>query len=228
MPGDLTQPPKRPGRHTSPLRVVRRPAAAAALVIGLLLAGAGVTGLAVASQTGRAATPLGKPALVPVPLGRQAAAPQPTPQKVARPVSLIIPAIGVRTGLVHLGLTASGALQVPSTTAVAGWYTGSARPGAIGAAVIVGHIDSQTGPGIFFRLRLLHRGSQVYVRRADGTLAVFQVTSVRSYLKSQFPTLAVYGPVPDPELRLITCGGTFDYATGHYLSNVIVDAALVQ
>ena len=219
---------KRPGRHISPLRVVRRPAAAAALAGGILLAGAGVTGLAVASQTGRPAVPAGKPALVPVPIGRVAAAPQPTPQKVARPVSLTIPSIGVRTGLVHLGLTLSGALQVPSTTTVAGWYTGSARPGATGAAVIVGHIDSLTGPGVFFRLRLLHPGSRVYVRRADGTLAVFRVTSVRSYPKSRFPTLAVYGPVPDAELRLITCGGAFDVATGHYLSNVIVYATLVQ
>jgi sortase (surface protein transpeptidase) len=220
--------PKRFGRHISPLRVVRRPAAAAVLIGGVLLAGAGVTGLALASQTGRPATPVGKPTLVPVPIGRQAPVPEPAPQKVARPVSLIIPSIGVRTGLVRLGLTPSGALQVPSTTTVAGWYTGSARPGATGAAVIVGHIDSRSGPGIFFRLRLLHPGSRVYVRRADGTLAVFQVTSVRSYLKSRFPTVAVYGPVPYAELRLITCGGTFDYATGHYLSNVIVDAALVQ
>ena len=219
---------KRPGRHISPLRVVRRPAAAAALAGGILLAGAGVTGLAVASQTGRPAAPAGKPALVAVPIGRQAPVPQPAPRKVARPVSLTIPSIGVRTGLVHLGLTSSGELQVPSSTTVAGWYTGSARPGATGAAVIVGHIDSLTGPGVFFRLRLLHPGSRVYVRRADGTLAVFRVTSVRSYPKSRFPTLAVYGPVPDAELRLITCGGAFDVATGHYLSNVIVYATLVQ
>jgi sortase (surface protein transpeptidase) len=218
----------RSGRHISPLRVVRRPAAVAVLIGGILLAGAGVTGLALASQTGRPAVPVGKPALVPVPIGRQAPVPQPTPQKVARPVSLTIPSIGVRTGLVHLGLSSSGALQVPSSTAVAGWYTGSARPGATGAAVIVGHIDSKNGPGIFFRLRLLHAGSRVYVRRADGTLAVFAVTSVRSYPKSRFPTLAVYGPVPDAELRLITCGGAFDFATGHYLSNVIVYATLTQ
>jgi sortase (surface protein transpeptidase) len=219
---------KRSGRHISPLRVVRRPAAAAALIAGILLAGASVTGLALASQTGRPAVPVGKPALVPVPVGRQAPVPQATPQKVARPVSLTIPAIGVRTGLIHLGLTSSGELQVPSSTTVAGWYTGSARPGAIGAAVILGHIDSHSGPGIFFQLRVLHAGNRVYVRRADGTLAVFRVTSVRSYPKSRFPTLAVYGPVPDAELRLITCGGAFDFATGHYLSNVIVYATLVQ
>jgi sortase (surface protein transpeptidase) len=147
---------------------------------------------------------------------------------VARPVALVIPSIGVSTTLVHLGLTASGALQVPSSTSVAGWYTGSARPGAIGSAVIAGHIDSVNGPGVFFRLRLLHRGSRVYVRRANGSVAVFEVTAVRTYLKSHFPTEAVYGPQPDAELRLITCGGTFDYATGHYLSNIIAYATLVQ
>jgi sortase (surface protein transpeptidase) len=226
MPGD---PAERRGRHISPFRVVRRPAAAAALIGGLLVAGASAAGLAVASQTGHPAVPVGKPTtLIPVPLGRQAPAPQPSPRQVPEPVGLIIPSIGVRTGLVHLGLTSSGALQVPPTTTVAGWYTGSARPGAIGAAVIAGHIDSVSGPGVFFRLRLLRPGDRVYVRRADGSLAVFEVTAVHSYLKAQFPTVAVYGPVPDAELRLITCGGTFDYATGHYLSNVIVYADLVH
>jgi hypothetical protein len=225
MPDELTN---RSGRHISPLRVVRRPAAAAALICGALAAVASVTGLAVASQTGRPAAPVGKPTLLPVPVGRQAPAPQPTLQQVAPPVGLIVPSIGVRTRLVRLGLTSSGALQVPATTAVAGWYTGSARPGATGAAVIAGHIDSLTGPGVFFRLRLLHPGSRVYVRRADGSLAVFRVTAVRSYLKSRFPTLAVYGPVPNAQLRLITCGGTFDFATGHYLSNVIAYAVLIQ
>ena len=225
MPGD---PAKRRGRHISPIRVVRRPAAAAALIGGLVIAGASAAGLAAASQTGHPAVPVGKPTLIPVPLGRQAPAPQPSPPPVPEPVRLIIPAIGVRTGLVHLGLTSSGALQVPASTAVAGWYTGSARPGAIGAAVIAGHIDSVAGPGVFFRLRLLRPGERVYVRRAGGSLAVFEVIAVHSYLKARFPTMAVYGPVPAAELRLITCGGTFDYATGHYLSNVIVYADLVQ
>ena len=224
MRGDLTTP---SGRHISPIRVVRRPVAAVVLACGLLAAGAGVAGLAAASQSGRPAVPLGRAKLVPVPLGRQAPAPQPFRRKVARPTRLIIPSIGVRTKLIRLGLTSSGALQPPATTAVAGWYTGSPRPGATGAAVIGGHIDSQQGPGIFFRLRVLHRGSRVYVRRANGTLAVFKVTAVRSYLKTRFPTEAVYGPAPGAQLRLITCGGTFDYGTGHYLSNVVVFATLV-
>jgi sortase (surface protein transpeptidase) len=154
--------------------------------------------------------------------------PLPSVRRVARPAALVIPAIGVSAPLVRLGLTATGALQVPSTTSVAGWYTGSARPGAIGSAVIAGHIDSVSGPGVFFRLRALRPGNRVYVRRANGSVAVFEVTAVQSYLKTRFPTDAVYGPEPDAQLRLITCGGTFDYATGHYLSNVIVYATLVQ
>ena len=63
------------------------------------------------------------------------------------------------------------------------------------------------------------------MRRADGTLALFRVTKVASYPKDRFPTAAVYGPTPDAELRLITCGGTFDPAQGSYLSNVVVYAA---
>jgi sortase (surface protein transpeptidase) len=225
MPGDSG---KGTGRHISPIRVVRRPAAAAALICGLLVVGGSVTGLAVASQTGHPALPLGKPTLVPVPIGSQAPVPQPSPQFVPQPTSLVIPKIGVRAPLIRLGITPSGALQVPASASVAGWYTGSARPGAIGSAVIAGHIDSVSGPGVFFRLRLLRPGNRVYVRRANGSVAVFEVTAVHSYLKARFPTEAVYGPEPDAQLRLITCGGTFDYATGHYLSNIIVYATLVQ
>ena len=94
--------------------------------------------------------------------------------------------------------------------------------------MIVGHIDSLSGPGIFYRLRELHPGNRVYVRQATGRLAVFRVTAVHMYLKARFPSAVVFGPTPDAELRLITCGGTFDPVTGHYLSNVVVYATLVR
>jgi sortase (surface protein transpeptidase) len=168
-------------------------------------------------------------AALPAPTGRIVAPPPSAgPKPVAVPVSLTIPLIGVQTQLITLGLTADGELQVPSTTSVAGWYTGSPRPGAIGSAIIVGHIDSYKGPGVFFRLNQLTAGDKIYVKRSDGSLAEFRVTSVQSYLKDRFPTEDVYGPVPDPELRLITCGGTFDPATGHYLSNIVVYATEVS
>jgi sortase (surface protein transpeptidase) len=140
----------------------------------------------------------------------------------APPVALQIPAIGVRTRLVQLGITRQGTLQVPGSPSVAGWYTGSPRPGEIGSSIIAGHIDSYLGPGVFYRLRELHPGDRIYVRQADGMSAVFEVTAVHQYPKAHFPAAAVYGPVPDAELRLITCGGTFDYATRSYLSNIVV------
>ena len=189
---------------------------------GLVAAGAGAAGLALTRHPDvpRAAALV----VLPAPTGPIAAAPAQGAAQVAEPVSLVIPSIGVTSALVHLGLTSSGALQVPPSTSVAGWYTGSPRPGSIGSAVIAGHIDSVTGPGIFFRLSQLQRGDRVYVKRADGTIAVFEVTEVQMYAKDAFPTAAVYGAVPDPELRLITCGGTFDYTTRSYLSNTVVFA----
>jgi LPXTG-site transpeptidase (sortase) family protein len=200
---------------------------AAMLSAGLLAAGAGTVGLVVAHTSSAPLRLAARPSPVAVPSGRtvvpiSVSAVQQTP----KPVWLTIPAIGVKAPIINLGLNPNGTLQVPRTTTVAGWYTGSPRPGAIGSAVIAGHVDSRTGVGIFFWLKNVRPGDRIYVRRADGTLAVFTVTLVRIYAKNDFPTATVYGPVPDAELRLITCGGTFDYARGSYLSNVVVYARL--
>jgi LPXTG-site transpeptidase (sortase) family protein len=205
----------------------RRPAAII-FAAGLVVIAAGTAGLLLT----RHSTPAMRPVAVglealPAPTGPIVAPPQPdAPRPVAAPVSLTIPLIGVSTKLIRLGLASDGSLQVPplTDTAVAGWYTGSPRPGAIGSAIIVGHIDTVNGPAVFYRLHELRKGDQVYVRRADGTLVKFLVTAVRTYLKDQFPTQTVYGPTPDAELRLITCGGAWDPATGHYLSNIVVYA----
>jgi LPXTG-site transpeptidase (sortase) family protein len=213
----------RRGRHSrrGGMRAGRR-TAALLVTAGLVVVGAGASGLVLTRHPD--VPQAAALQLLPAPTGPIEAAPTEGAAQVAEPASLVIPSIGVTTALVHLGLTGSGALQVPPTTTVAGWYTGSPRPGSIGSAVIAGHIDSVTGPGIFYRLSQLRRGARVYVKRADGTLAVFEVTQVRSYEKDDFPTTAVYGAVPDPELRLITCGGTFDYTTRSYLSNTVVYA----
>jgi LPXTG-site transpeptidase (sortase) family protein len=205
----------------------RRPAAII-FAAGLIVVAAGTAGLLLT----RHSTPAMRPVAVglealPAPTGPIVAPPQSAaPRPVAAPVSLTIPLIGVSTKLITLGLASDGSLQVPplSDTAVAGWYTGSPRPGAIGSAIIVGHVDTVHGPAVFDRLGQLRKGDQVYVRRADGTLVKFLVTAVQTYPKDQFPTQTVYGPTPDAELRLITCGGTFDRATGHYVSNIVVYA----
>ena len=210
------------------LRRAGRPAVAA-VALGLLLAGGGTAGLLVSRHQGH--VPPHAPKVTPVlpPVGPQQQTPAPAlAEQVAPPASLTIPVIGVRTNLIRLGLTRSGALQVPRTTAVAGWYTGSPRPGAVGSAVIAGHVDSYLGPGVFFRLRDLRKGDRVYVRESSGRVAVFQVMSVHLYTHSSFPRALVYGPTPTPTLRLITCGGTFDYQTRGYLSNVVVYAVLTS
>jgi hypothetical protein len=217
---------ERGARHVSSVRVIRRPWAVVAALAGVIVLCAGAAGLVWASHTARPATPLGPAPLVAIPAGHIAAVPPAEATTVPRPTALVIPAIGVRTRLIRLGVTATGALQVPASIAVAGWYTGSPRPGGTGSSVIAGHIDSVSGPGVFFRLRELHPGDLVYVQRGHASMAVFTVTAVQLIPKSSFPTNEVYGPVPNAQLRLITCGGTFDPATGHYLSNVIVFAVL--
>jgi LPXTG-site transpeptidase (sortase) family protein len=207
----------------------RRPAAALALAAGLVVIAGGTAGLLLTRHSTPAMRPVAAGvAALPAPTGQIVAPPQSAaPKPVAAPVSLTIPLIGVQTSLIALGLASDGEMQVPSSISVAGWYTGSPRPGSIGSAIIVGHIDGDHTAGVFFRLDTLTRGDKIYVKRADGTLAEFRVTSVQTYLKDHFPTEDVYGPVPDPELRLITCGGALDLATRHYLSNIVVYATEV-
>jgi len=138
-----------------------------------------------------------------------------------------IPAIGVSTNVLRLGLNADGSLQVPATYDVAGWWAGGPTPGTLGPAVIVGHVDSTRGPAVFYLLRDLRPGDRVWVTREDGSRVGFAVQRVIQVPKVAFPTAQVYGPVPYPALRLITCGGAFNHETGHYLDNVIVFAEAI-
>jgi sortase (surface protein transpeptidase) len=144
------------------------------------------------------------------------------------PTHIRIPAIGVSASVVRLGLERDGTLQVPGDFGVTGWFTGSPAPGETGPAVITGHIDSRRGPAVFYRLRELRPGDEVAVERADGSAVRFVVHGVAQYPKRTFPTEAVFGPSPDPLLRLITCGGTFDRSRRSYRDNVVVTARLTS
>jgi sortase (surface protein transpeptidase) len=150
---------------------------------------------------------------------------EPTAAAVA-PARVRIPAVGIDSTLDRLGTDAAGALVPPADFAQAGWFTGSPAPGAVGPAVLAGHVDSWRGPAVFFRLAQLHDGDDVLVTRADGTTLRFTVTRVMRYPKSAFPTAEVYGPTGDPQLRLITCGGSFDRSRRSYLDDVVVFARL--
>jgi hypothetical protein len=195
-----------------------------------------------ADETNVAATPSPRPTTRPPPSSRPTpVAPhsgRPTDARVIRdritgpvlpasdPVVVAIPRIGARSQLVRLGLDPRGELEVPQDPARAGWFTDGAAPGALGPAVIAGHVTWNGTPAVFYRLAGLRPGDQVMVSRADGRTAVFTVSRVARFPKSRFPTQAVYGAIDHAGLRLITCGGTYDAARHRYLDNVVVFANL--
>ena len=154
-----------------------------------------------------------------------------SPHALARsvPVRLEIPAIGVDTPVMRLGLDADGTVQVPpiEANAPAGWYQGSPTPGQSGPSVILAHVTvGQFGNGVFLHLARLRKGDRVTVRLQDGASAVFTVYKVQTVSKADFPTSEVYGNVDRPELRLITCGGPRNSSGHGYLDNVLVFASL--
>ncbi|HUZ41761.1 MAG TPA: class F sortase [Acidimicrobiales bacterium] len=146
----------------------------------------------------------------------------------SRPVHLRIPIIGLSLPLSVLTLNKDGTVNVPTNFAEPGWYSGDRAPGQNGSAVILGHVDNFHGPAAFFYLDKLSLGNRVYVTLADGKQLVFAVIGERMYMKTNFPDALVYGARNYPALQLVTCGGIFDPATGHYLSNIVVFTALIK
>jgi Sortase domain len=234
---------------TAPGRIGRRPSAwpgpggrsrrtlVALAVAGLVLGGCGgrpsgrpaAPGPTPTRDPGAAAGSFDAPGLPPRAPGfevgglpRQLAA----PGRAAAPVRLAIPAIGVATRLVRLGLEADGGMQVPEDFDRAGWFAEGPVPGQLGPAVIAGHVDSRSGPAVFHRLRDLRPGDAVLVELADGARLRFLVEQAGSFPKAGFPTAAVFGPVPSAALRLVTCAGDFDRARGSYRDNLVVFARL--
>jgi sortase (surface protein transpeptidase) len=146
------------------------------------------------------------------------------------PTTLTIPAIGVHAPVGQVGLAGDGTIETPplDQPTMTAWYRDGPTPGEAGSAVVVGHVDSRTGPAVFYRLRDLQPGDRIEVIRADGSTVVFAVDSVARVPKSKFPTERVYGDQRGAVLRLITCGGEFDRDRRSYRDNVIVSASLVS
>jgi sortase (surface protein transpeptidase) len=148
-----------------------------------------------------------------------------TASRAAAPTRLRIPAIGVDSTLGQLDKKADGTMDVPSDFNQPGWYARGPAPGEKGPAVILGHLDSYTGPAVFWRLSTLHAGDVIEVDREDGSKVTFKVTRIASFSVDSFPTAEIYGPSAGPELRLITCGGTYSLTRRQYLSNVVAFAS---
>lgn len=156
----------------------------------------------------------------------------PPPLGPSHPVSISIPAIGVKSEVFPIGLAPDGTLAVPqpgprlNQTA---WFKNSPTPGQPGPSIIEGHVDSTSGPSVFFKLGDVRPGNKIKVTRADGVRLEFTVQAVRDFPKSRFPTRLVYGAkdLGIPALRLITCSD-FDSASRHHVGNEIVFAHLTK
>lgn len=172
------------------------------------------------TTTTSAPTTTTTPAPTTAPAASEPEAPQGSPARVS------IPSIEVDAPVVDLARNPDGTLQVPDWQD-AGWFARGPEAGQRGAAVVVGHVDSQEGPAVFYRLDELRSGDAIDIALDDGTGTVrYLVDRIERFPKDAFPTLDVYGLTPGPELRLITCDGEFDSATGHYVDNLVVYATL--
>jgi sortase (surface protein transpeptidase) len=148
--------------------------------------------------------------------------------QLPRPVHIAIPSIHVSARVIPLGLNPDRTLEVPTGFAKTGWFTEGPEPGERGAAVIVGHLESLNGPGVFFHLRDLRPGGRIRIRLADGTVVRYVARSSLTVPKGRFPTRRVYARTPQSKLRLITCSGLLDSTTGSHPDNYIVFASLVE
>lgn len=143
------------------------------------------------------------------------------------PVHLSIPSLKISVSVTQLGLNSDGTVQVPTNFHVPGWYKDGYAPGQMGSAAILGHVDSTSGPGVFYKIVDMKVGQLVQVTLADHVSLKFKVIGLRQYSKGNFPDKLIYGPSTFSALDLVTCGGVFDPTTHHYLSNIVVFTALV-
>jgi hypothetical protein len=196
------------------------PTRAAELTVLALLVATGLTGAQPVAHEPSPAAPTTRP-----PLAADTFRSARTYPTAADPVRLRVPALALDSPLQQLDRLPDGSVAVPDRPDVAGWYEGGPRPGQPGPAVILGHVDSRDGPGVFLNLARLTAGTAIHVDRADGSTASFRVIAVERVPKARFPTDLVYAPTLQPTLRLVTCGGSFDHARRSYRDNVIVFAA---
>jgi hypothetical protein len=127
--------------------------------------------------------------------------------------------------VVSVGVATNGGLGIPADPSVVGWWAGGGSPGqSSGATVLTGHIDSAaSGPGALFRLQDVRPGAMVIVT-AGGHTYRYVVQATRAYLKTQLPAAAIFDQQVTPRLIIVSCGGPFDAATGHYLDNIVAYA----
>lgn len=192
---------------------------------------AAVTADAVADSTAdpdadAAADPVADSTPEPPPPSRDATSAAGDSAQAPPPVGIRIPTISVDADMIALGLRDDGSIEVPTDFSQTGWWADGPEPGEPGPAVVLGHVDSRSGPAVFFSLSDLAPNDEVIVERADGSSVAYKVDRIEQHPKDQFPTDSVYGDTPDAQLRLVTCGGEFDRSERSYQDNIVVFASL--
>jgi sortase (surface protein transpeptidase) len=143
------------------------------------------------------------------------------------PTRLVIPKLSLSAPFeAPLGLNEDGTVEVPVSYDTVGWYRHGATPGESGTSVVLGHVDSKSGPAVFYSLGQLLPGDEINVTRDDGSIATFVVRALERYSQADFPTERVYGNVEGSELRLVTCSGVYDRSIKRYSHNLVVYAVL--
>ncbi|MEG3628837.1 class F sortase [Streptomyces poriticola] len=152
------------------------------------------------------------------------------PLDAALPERLDIPELGIRAPVLARGLDGKGALQAPpyDRAGAVGWYAAGATPGEAGTALLVGHVDTETRPAVFYKISTLEPGETIRVVRDGAGVAEFTVDDIQVLTRDSFDAHQAYGPHRSgrAELRLITCGGSFDKVSNRYTANVVVSAYL--
>jgi hypothetical protein len=234
--GPLPPPPSVPGRHplrgTAPPRPKlpprpmrgKRPGMVGLIALALLFLGLFVVAMGIGAATN---------VHFPDWFSRSAAA-DPPPRSFpvldpSRPQLLTIPSIKVQAPILDVGLATDGSVDVPPLNrhGEAGWFDGGPTPGQFGPALIVGHADTKTGPSVFYHLAQLKAGQKIEVRRADQSVAIFEVNSVEHFNKGRLPLQRVYADFSRPSLRLMTCGGVWLGGKQGYSDNIVVFASLI-
>ncbi|MEW2138552.1 class F sortase [Streptomyces sp. NPDC005409] len=188
------------------------------LVLGLWLWGRQLTGVPV-PVAGQAGGSVGR--------GLPAAH---APLAGALPQRVDVPSIGIQAPVVPRGLDKDGGIDPPpyDSPGTVGWWDKGAQPGTAGAALMVGHVDTRSKPAVFYGLSSAQPGDKIRVVRADGSVAEFTIEDVQVYERSAFDAHKAYGQriKGRAELRLVTCGGSYDKVAKQYTANVVVSAYL--
>ena len=143
---------------------------------------------------------------------------------VADPVRFVVdtPAIKVNAPVEYVGLTAERAMEVPKGWWNVGWYERGPKPGEQGNAVIAGHLDSESGPAVFWQLDKIRVGDEVRVVDVQGSTIRFRVREIQVYYNEDAPLAKIFGHTDGAHLNLITCDGFFDRNAGIYDRRLVV------